>query len=166
MQANDDNENEDGAVEGLVDLGAANPYQGAPIHREEQFRNSNLVNSEKFDKCSLWEPFGTSKAAYATLEQESFVKNFVLWGDTFEFESFFYILKKLAKNKAKKLSPAKITKHRKSRSKVESPEDKLLNDGIILQKNVLDKELHEWAMNPWHNIKVKYANVCPRESLY
>ena len=28
MQANDDNENEDGAVEGLVDLGLANPYQG------------------------------------------------------------------------------------------------------------------------------------------
>ena len=31
MQANDDNENEDGAVEGLVDLGEANLYQGAPI---------------------------------------------------------------------------------------------------------------------------------------
>ena len=31
MQANDDNENEDGAVEGLVDLGEANPYQGAII---------------------------------------------------------------------------------------------------------------------------------------
>ncbi|CAL6333774.1 unnamed protein product [Bathycoccus prasinos] len=40
MQADDDNENEDGAVEGLVDLGLANPYQGAPIHREEQFRNN------------------------------------------------------------------------------------------------------------------------------
>ena len=31
MQADDDNENEDGAVEGLVDLGLANPYQGAII---------------------------------------------------------------------------------------------------------------------------------------
>ena len=31
MQANDDNEDEDGAVEGLVDLGLANPYQGAII---------------------------------------------------------------------------------------------------------------------------------------
>ena len=75
MQANDDNEDEDGAVEGLVDLGLANPYQGAPIHREEQFRNSNLVNppNGKFDQSLLWEPFGTSKAAYATLELESFI---------------------------------------------------------------------------------------------
>ena len=31
MQVNDDNENEDGAVQGLVDLGLANPYQGAII---------------------------------------------------------------------------------------------------------------------------------------
>ena len=31
MQANDDNEDEDGAVEGLVDLGLANLYQGAII---------------------------------------------------------------------------------------------------------------------------------------
>ena len=77
MQANDDNEDEDGAVEGLVDLGLANPYQGAPIHQEEQFRNSNLVNppNGKFDQSLLWEPFGTSKAAYATLELESFVNN-------------------------------------------------------------------------------------------
>jgi len=43
MQVNDANENEDGAVEGLVDLGEANPYQGAPIHREEEFLNSKLV---------------------------------------------------------------------------------------------------------------------------
>ena len=77
MQANDDNEDEDGAVEGLVDLGLANPYQGAPIHQEEQFRNSNLVNppNGKFDQSLLWEPFRTSKAAYATLELESFVNN-------------------------------------------------------------------------------------------
>ena len=73
MQANDYNENEGGAVEGLVDLGTANPYQGAPIHREEQFLNSKLVNSETFYKSSLWEPFKTSKAAYATPELESFV---------------------------------------------------------------------------------------------
>ena len=31
MQANDNNEDEDGAVQGLVDLGEANPYQGAII---------------------------------------------------------------------------------------------------------------------------------------
>ena len=33
MQANDDNEDENGAVEGLVDLGLANLYQGAIIWR-------------------------------------------------------------------------------------------------------------------------------------
>ena len=47
-----------------------------------------------------------------------------------------------------------------TRSKIESPEEKLRNDGIILQKNVLDKELYDWAMKPWHDIKAKYANVC------
>ena len=73
MQVNDDNENEDGAVEGLVDLGEANPYQGAPIHREEEFLNSKLVNSEKFDKSLIWNPFQTCSDAYATLELESFV---------------------------------------------------------------------------------------------
>ena len=41
MQANDENENENGAIEGLAHLNAENPYQGAPIHREEQFLNSN-----------------------------------------------------------------------------------------------------------------------------
>jgi hypothetical protein len=55
------------------------------------------------------------------------MKNFVLWGDTFEIERFFCIL----------------------------------NDEIIFQKNILDKELYDWAMNPWHDIKVKYANVYP-----
>jgi len=75
MQANDDNENEDGAVQGLVDLGEANPYQGAPIHREEEFLNSKLVNSEKFDKSLLWNPFQTCSDAYATLELESFINN-------------------------------------------------------------------------------------------
>ena len=79
MQANDYNENEGGAVEGLVDLGTANPYQGAPIHREEQFLNSKLVNSETFYKSSLWEPFKTSKAAYATPELESFVNKKVIF---------------------------------------------------------------------------------------
>jgi hypothetical protein len=72
MQANDDNENEDDALEGLAQLNPENPYQGAPIHREEQFRDSNLVNG-KFDKSSLWKPFATSSDAYATLELESFV---------------------------------------------------------------------------------------------
>ena len=47
MQANDDNENEDGAVEGLVDLGAVNPYQGAPIHRGKTIVNFiETLNSE------------------------------------------------------------------------------------------------------------------------
>ena len=40
MQANDNNENEDGALEALALLEQQNPYQGAPIHREEQFLNS------------------------------------------------------------------------------------------------------------------------------
>ena len=40
MQANGDNENEDGALEGLAMLEQQNPYVGAPIHREEQFLNS------------------------------------------------------------------------------------------------------------------------------
>ena len=73
MQANDDNENEEGALEGLALLNEENPYQGAPIHREEQFLNSNLVDSGTFEKSSLWNPFETCKAAYATLELESFV---------------------------------------------------------------------------------------------
>ena len=73
MQENDDNENEDDAVEGLALLEQQNPYQGAPIHREEQFRDSNRVNSETFDESSLWKPFQTCSDAYATLELESFV---------------------------------------------------------------------------------------------
>ena len=73
MQANDDNENEEGAVEGLALLNEENPYQGAPIHREEQILTSNLVNSGTFEKSSLWNPFATCKTAYATLELESFV---------------------------------------------------------------------------------------------
>jgi len=73
MQANDDNENEDGALEGLALLEQQNLYAGAPIHREEQFRDSNLVNSETFEESSLWNPFQTCSDAYATLELESFV---------------------------------------------------------------------------------------------
>ena len=73
MQANDNNENEDDAVEGLALLEQQNPYQGAPIYREEQFRDSNLVNSETFEESSLWNPFQTCSDAYATLELESFV---------------------------------------------------------------------------------------------
>ena len=69
MQANEDN-----ALEGLALLEQQNPYQGAPIHREEQFRDSNLANSEKFDESSLWNPFATQRDAYAALELESFVK--------------------------------------------------------------------------------------------
>ena len=74
MQENDDNENEDDALEGLALLEQQNPYQGAPIHREEQFRDSSLVNSETFEESSLWKPFATSSDAYAALELESFVK--------------------------------------------------------------------------------------------
>ena len=74
MQANDDTENEDGALEGLALLEQQNLYAGAPIHREEQFRDSNLVNSETFDESSLWKPFATSRDAYVALELESFVK--------------------------------------------------------------------------------------------
>ena len=40
MQANDNNEHEDDALEGLALLEQENPYQGAPIHRKEQFLNS------------------------------------------------------------------------------------------------------------------------------
>ena len=40
MQANDENENEDDALEGLALLEEQNLYAGAPIHREEQFLNS------------------------------------------------------------------------------------------------------------------------------
>ena len=47
MQAKDDNENEDDALEGLALLNEENPYQGAPTHREEQFLISNLVQGEK-----------------------------------------------------------------------------------------------------------------------
>ncbi|CAL6334494.1 unnamed protein product [Bathycoccus prasinos] len=69
MQANEDN-----ALEGLALLEQQNPYQGAPIHREEQFLDSNLANSEKFDESSLWNPFATQRDAYAALELECFVK--------------------------------------------------------------------------------------------
>ena len=75
MQANDDNQDEDDALEGLAQLEQQNPYAGAPIHKEEQFRDSNLVNSATFDKSLLWKPFATSKDAYAALELESFVEN-------------------------------------------------------------------------------------------
>ncbi len=97
------------------------------------------------------------------LEKAKFnlMKHFVLLGDTFEIESFFCILKNLAKGKAKKLNPSKITKPTKSRSKSESPEEKLLHNGILLRRNVLDKELYDWAMIPWQDIKFKYANACP-----
>jgi len=47
MQANDDYENEDGALEGLALLEEQNPYAGAPIHRERTISNSNLVKRRK-----------------------------------------------------------------------------------------------------------------------
>jgi len=47
MQANDDNENEDDALEGLALLEQQNPYQGAPIYREEQFLNSIWSKKKK-----------------------------------------------------------------------------------------------------------------------
>ena len=50
MPANDDTENEDDALEGLALLEEQNPYAGAPIHREEQFRqfrDSILVKEEE-----------------------------------------------------------------------------------------------------------------------
>jgi len=83
MQANEDNQDEDDAIEGLAQLEQQNPYAGAPIHREEQFRDSNLVNNATFDESSLWKPFQTCSDAYATLELESFVKKKV--HGTFQF---------------------------------------------------------------------------------
>jgi len=47
MQANDDNENEDDALEGLAQLEQQNPYAGAPIHGERTISNSNLVKRRK-----------------------------------------------------------------------------------------------------------------------
>jgi len=47
MQANDDNENEDDALEGSALLNEENPYDGAPIHRENNCKNSNLVKEEE-----------------------------------------------------------------------------------------------------------------------
>ena len=40
MPANDDTENENDDHEGLALLEEQNPYEDAPIHREEQFLNS------------------------------------------------------------------------------------------------------------------------------
>ena len=37
MQANEDNENEDDSLEGLALLNKENPYEGAPIHGENNF---------------------------------------------------------------------------------------------------------------------------------
>ena len=73
MQANDHNRNKYVTFEGFAKLCEENPLQGAPIHREEEFLNSKLVNSETFDKSLLWNPFQTCSDAYATLELESFV---------------------------------------------------------------------------------------------
>ena len=57
MQANDDNENEDGAVQGLVDLGLANPYQGAIIwwntDEMEGGWNTKICNKNMLRLCAL-----------------------------------------------------------------------------------------------------------------
>ena len=47
MQANDDTEHDDDALEGLALLEEQNPYAGAPIHRKEQFLISNLFEEEE-----------------------------------------------------------------------------------------------------------------------
>ncbi|CAL6335533.1 unnamed protein product [Bathycoccus prasinos] len=55
MQANDDNENEDGAVEGLVDLGLANPYQGiATLPRSSYECRAMQLRSLLWALCLLW----------------------------------------------------------------------------------------------------------------
>jgi len=65
MQANDDNENEDDALEVLALLEQQDPYQGAPIHRQEQFLNSTWSKKRRVSY--------TSKEAYSMLE--GFVSN-------------------------------------------------------------------------------------------
>jgi hypothetical protein len=47
MQANEDNENEDDALEGLGQLEQQNPYAGAPIHTERTISDSNLVKRKE-----------------------------------------------------------------------------------------------------------------------
>lgn len=92
--------------------------------------------------------------------KSNLIKHFVLWGNTFEIRTFFCILKHLGGSKARRLDQDKITKPRKSRPRKESAEERIRNDRIILQRNLLDQELYTWAMIPWHDIKVKYAEVC------
>ena len=48
MQANDDNQDDDDALEGLAQLEQQNPYAGAPIHTERTISNSNLVKRRKY----------------------------------------------------------------------------------------------------------------------
>ena len=59
MQANDDNENEDGAVQGLVDLGLANPYQGAIIWIVVylfHYKDRSIIFPDLCSKdCDFWE---------------------------------------------------------------------------------------------------------------
>ena len=47
MQANDDNQDEDDALEGLSLLEQQNPYAGAQIHRERTISKLHLVKEEK-----------------------------------------------------------------------------------------------------------------------
>jgi hypothetical protein len=90
-------------------------------------------------------------------------KYFVLWGDAFELKNFFCILRYLGRNKSRKLNPDRITKPRKSRSRTESPEERWVNNRIILKRNSLDEKLYNWAMVPWQNIKVEHAKLCSPE---
>ena len=46
MQANDDNQDEDDALEGLAQLEQQNPYAGAPIHTERTISKLHLVKEE------------------------------------------------------------------------------------------------------------------------
>ena len=47
MQANEDNQDEDDALEGLALLEQQNLYEDAPIHRERTISNSNLGLKEE-----------------------------------------------------------------------------------------------------------------------
>jgi len=50
MQANDDNENKDDALEGLTMLNEENPYEGAPIHRIQERNNFEEKNRDWVQK--------------------------------------------------------------------------------------------------------------------
>jgi hypothetical protein len=71
MQANEDNENENDALEGLALVNEENPYVRRCTNTwREQFLNSILVKEEK---SSLYKHFSHSNEAYSRLED--FVSN-------------------------------------------------------------------------------------------